>query len=639
MDDKMEKILISLESGDFKTAKMIAVETGISEKTARTRIKELDYYLKSNGARIISKRHYGYRLEIQDTDEYHEFRISGNARENTIPNNSNERVFYILAYLLNHPDYIKLDDLSEFLCISRNTLTADLAKVEYILNMYHLNITRKPNHGICVSGEEFYKRSCIANSLIKRDRLGIKNKKQTDVMKMIGNIIIEVLQKNKMKISESSFENLIIHVYVANGRIHKGYKMVLNEESRSDIRTNISENTLVAAKEFAQQMDQKLSIIYSEEEILYFAIHMGGKISSDSSGKYGSNIIISSQIDEMVLHMLEVVYESHKLDFRYNLELRMALNQHMVPFTIRMQYDIPLKNPMLEQMKREYAFAFTIASTACASLKKYYRKEVVEDEIGYFAVLFALAIEKRDRIINKKNIVVVCMSGRGTSQLFMYKYKQAFGKYIDKMYECSVFELEKFDFSSKRIDYVFTTVPLDISLGVPIFEISLFLEDREILNYSRLFAMGKDEILLKYYDKRLFTNSLDGNDKEIVLQKMCELAGKYYSIPDDFYESVCKREELGQTDLGNLIAIPHPCKVMTKDSFVVAAVLGKPVWWGHNDVQVVFLVSLSEEEDADIEYFYQMTTNFLFDAEAVNTLIQNPEFDVLLRLLDEMRRK
>lgn len=105
----------------------------------------------------------------------------------------------------------------------------------------------------------------------------------------------------------------------------------------------------------------------------------------------------------------------------------------MVPLDIRMRYNIPLKNPILAQIQRQYAFAYTVAVCACSVLSSHYGKAMPEDEIAYLAVLFALAMEQRDRPSRRYNIVVVCVSGRGTSQLFLYNYKRAFGKYINRI--------------------------------------------------------------------------------------------------------------------------------------------------------------------------------------------------------------
>lgn len=637
LDAKLEILLQEVSSRDYQTAQELADRLHVSEKTIRVRMKELNDILITYGAEIISKQRYGYKLKISDEQRFHQLAYIMDKKEKEhLPTTSAERVPYILAYLLNRDDYIKLDDLSEFLYVSRNTLTADLKKVEFIVNIYHLKLDRRPNHGILVTGNEFNKRICIANSLIKRNPLFKEDTKKTHELKIIGEIVLEIINKQKMRISEISFESLVTHAYIAIGRIGRSCPIIIDKKEISNL---IEEKAMQAAEEITNRINERLGVHFSDAEVSYLAIHLGAKLSSDSYMKYGSNLVISGEIDELVLRMLNDVYNSFKIDFRNNLELRMALNQHMVPLDIRMKYQIPLKNPLITEIKKEYAFAYTVAATACIALNEHYRINMPEDEVGYFAMLFALAIEKLDKKIEKKNIIVVCVSGKGSSQLFMYKYKQAFGKYINQIYECSAYELEEFDFKGKQIDYVFTTIPINIKIPIPVFEVNLFLEHKDIITYSELFEMGSNEFLHKYYKKNLFLTGIRGKNKEEIIKQLCDHAGGYYNLPEGFYAAVMKREQLGQTDFGNLAAIPHPYKVITKENFVTVGILEEPIWWGHNEAQVVFLMAISTEEDADIERFYQLTTNLLFYAQGVQYLIDNPTFEVLMTLLSEVNRK
>lgn len=637
LDTRLEKVLSEISKDEYRTAQEIADRTHVSEKTIRLRIKELNDFLEKYGAKITSKQRYGYKLQISDEYKYEKYR-RGLKKEDSeqLPSTSSERVSFILAFLLNREEYIKLDDISDFLYVSRNTLTADLRKVEYILNSYDLTLDRRPNYGLKVIGEEFNKRRCIANHLVKRNHFFKEDVKKEQDLKCLGDIVLEVLNKHKMKISEISFESLVTHAYIAIGRIRRNCSIVIDKK---EINTLIEEKAMQVAEEIADGMKEELGIEFSKEETFYLGIHMGAKLSSDSYVKHGYNLVISGEIDELVLQMLDEVFHGFKIDFRNNLELRMALNQHMVPFDIRMKYRIPLKNPFITEVKKEYAFAYTVAATACIVLNEHYKINMPEDEIAYFAVLFALALEKKDKKIEKKNIVVVCVSGKGSSQLFIYKYKQAFGKYINHMYECSVYELENFDFIGSQIDYVFTTIPINIKIPVPVFEVNLFLEHKDIITYNELFEMGSNEFLHKYYKKELFLTGIKAERKEDVIRQLCESVEQHYDLPQNFYEAVMKREKMGQTDFGNLAAIPHPYQVITKENFVAVGFLEKPIWWGHNEVVVVFLMSLSTEEDADIERFYQLTTSLLFHPQKIQYLIQHPSFETLLSLLSDTKNK
>lgn len=634
MNYNLESILKQLHQDTYVTAAQIGSALGISEKTVRTRIKELKMELADAGAQVLAKQNAGYYLAVADAERYAKWRAKQEAPDK-IPDTQTDRVRYLLTYLLDHPEYVKLDELSEALYVSRNTLTADLKRVEYFLHMYHLELERRPNHGIRVLGEEFSRRTCITNCLVKNNGMRSEAIQRNTEVGLLAGVIKDILRRYRVRMSELSFENLVLHTYVAVYRIQKGM-YIRSIEVTEELRGAITGQALEVAEELVRQIEKNSGVHFPESEKWYLAIHISGKSASDTVGQYGANLVISSRIDELVLRMLSVIYEVNGLDFRDNLELRMSLNQHMVPFDIRMKYDIPLQNPILEQVKREYAFAYTIAALGCGVLREYYGKDIIEDEIGYFAILFALMIEKQDKNITKRNIVVICVSGRGSAQLFMYKYQKAFGRYINHIYQSTVYEVENFDFAGKNIDYVFTTVPLNVPLPVPIFQISMFMETEEVDNYRRLFERDDLKVLNDYYDENLFLPGLHADGKEEVLRKMCEHLANYRVLPEKFYESVLKREEMGQTDFGNLVAMPHTYRSMMKERFVMVAVLDRPIWWGHNDVQVVLLISLSSEEDGNIEKFYQITTEFIFHPKAVKELIETPTFTNMIRLLSNL---
>ncbi len=642
MEYNEERILKQLETEKYATAVQIAKAVGISERTVRIRIGELNRQMEGCGAQIRSRPNMGFWLEISVWPKYEQWKEKQRKRRIEMPATSADRVTYLLAYLLNHDNYVKVDDLSEFLYVSRNTLSADLKQAECVLNLYHLQIKRRPNYGICVTGSEFDRRICIAACLLRDDRIRMQTPKQQEDMRRLADIMKKILMEFCLQASESGFESLILHAYVANGRIRRGHLIQISPDQKKELCANLGRHALEAARAAAAEISSQMKIDYAEEEILYLAVHISGKTSPDTARRKSPGLVISSRIDELVLEMLEAVYEGNGIDFRDNLELRMSLNQHMVPFDIRMKYAIPMKNPILDKIKQEYAFAYTIAATACTALCRHYGREIPEDELGYFAVLFALALEKQGKTIDRKNIVVVCVSGRGSSQLFLYRYKQAFGKYIDQIYECSVFELEDFDFAGKNIDYLFTTVPLNLALPVPVFEISLFPDREEIDSYQRLFERGSSAFLYSYYDKRLFIPNLAGRDKEDILRKICAHIASVRPLPDGFLEAVLERERMGQTDFGNLVAISHPCRIMTREKFVATAILEEPVWWGHNEVQVVLLAALGEEKDEDIERFYQATTDLVFNEARVRRLIESRDYETFISLLsgeaDEKRK-
>ena len=58
-------------------------------------------------------------------------------------------------------------------------------------------------------------------------------------------------------------------------------------------------------------------------------------------------------------------------------------------------------------------------------------------------------------------------------------------------------------------------------------------------------------------------------------------------------------------------------QVLTDKTFVYVAVLDKPIVWYKNNVQVVFLISISNNKDDNLKKFYQYTVDFLLNENSL----------------------
>jgi lichenan operon transcriptional antiterminator len=95
------------------------------------------------------------------------------------------------------------------------------------LRIHHLILERRPNYGIIINGSELNKRICLVNNLIKRSEFINVDESKDDKLKTIGNIILSVLHKTELRISEISLENLVSHIYVALHRSKMDAQQIL----------------------------------------------------------------------------------------------------------------------------------------------------------------------------------------------------------------------------------------------------------------------------------------------------------------------------------------------------------------------------------------------------------------------------
>lgn len=630
MQSNLKDILLNLSTDSYITARQLAEKLKIGEKTIRIRLKELEDIGRDYGVVIESKPRFGYRLNVQKNGL--ENLLLAFEQSEGLPDSTEERISYLLAYLINYNDYIKIEQLCDFLCVSRSTLQLAIKKVEDLLIRYNLEIIRKPNYGIKIQGNEFDMRRCIGECFVKRNVLNIENHKSlVEEEAYLANVVVELIQKYEINLSEIALENFITQIWVALKRIQKGHLICLADEEIS-----ITDNKeRIFLQDVINQISSWKNIHYTEDEKKYIMIYFASRRMLGNAERDENNFVIREEIDRLVLKMLELVNHEFSIELRNNFDIRMSLNQHMVPLDIRIRYNIPIKNPILTEIKENYIFAYTIAKRVSIILNEHYKKDVSEDEVGYIAVILALAIEQKKTNQKKSRILIVCGTGKGSARLLMYKYQQIFGQYLEKIYVCSLYEIRTFDFD--KIDYIFTTIPLSMHVPKPVTEIQQFLGNEDIIEIKKVLVQEHMEFLEQYYKQDQFFVDLKGQTKEEIVHEMTLKISQQRQIPKDFYDAVMYREKMAQTDFGNLVAMPHPYKTITNETFVYVGILNKPILWGKHLVQIVFLIAVSDKEDENLQKFYEATTKLLLQKDMIKKVIEEKSFEVLLKMLRQTK--
>lgn len=631
LDARMKKIIIELSDSEYVTASELAKILDLNEKTVRTTIGKMRDSLDEYGVEIESKTRKGYHLLIYDKEKYQAF-INNDEwlSKNDIPNNSKEREEWLLDYLLKQHKFVRIDDLSEMLYVSRSTITNDLRNVEDSLKSYHITLIRRPNYGLHIQGSEFDIRNCMISQFKDNKWAQRFSNKEENELKEISKILLNNIQNQKVVLSKSMIQEMTSCIYIAKARYEENYKITV---SKNEVVHRIYKPCIDVATNIVEELNEKFHIHLLDSEIYYIAINIAAR--SDYNvleGELESGVI--NQARKQATQMLDCVYDMIHLDMRQNLSLLYDLISFLIPMDIRMRYGIIAKNPFAEATKKKYFFAYNVASQAVIPLKKTYFHEVPENEIAYLTSIFALFIEQEKDKKKKYNILVICATNMSTSKLLAYQYKKKFRKYIDEVYTCEMYNLDSFDFS--KVDYIFTTVEINRVLPKPVLGISAFLEDEEVEKISSILKFKSSNTIADVYSEELFYDNIKGETKEEILFEICKRIPEKYGIPSDFYEGLLRREEITGTDLAKHVALPHPYETTSDISFACISVLDHPIRWTRQDVQVVILMAVAEDEQRDLTNFLQLISEFIANESAVLQLVEEPDFTTFVNLLSQI---
>ena len=623
--DRWLRLILLMPEDDYITNKQLAETLGVSNRTIYNDISQLNQIMKDKGAQLTSKPHYGVKLLVTDRGKYMAFLHSLEADAVSLGDNTETRVHKIIEKMIMSEKSVRMDDLSESLYISRSTLKNDLKKVRAFISDYDLKIDYRSYAGMKIYGSEKNLRRCLAK--IERNMIAQNGNFLSQDMDDISTLIKEVFKRHHYRMTAYSFHNFVSHIYVSIIRIKQKKEIDFSFPEQNDIDDQIKN----LAKDLVIMLEKKYDISFSTAEFLYILLHLECKrIASDSS-----RTTVSLAIYEIVSEMLKEVQKVFHYDLQYDFELITNLSIHIVPLRLRLLYDMPFDNPMTSEICEGAPLAYEVANVACGVLARMYHRKVSQGEIAYIALHFNVALERYNKQKHKKNVLIVCGTGNGSAMLLNYRIKEEYGKYLNVVGTYDVFNLPEADFTN--VDYALTTVHIQEDIPVPVIEISdLFMMGEEHSHLLKYFQNDRRKTLNRYFSEDLFFSHMKEDTKEAVLKRLCENAVKRDGVPDDIFDHVMKREEIGGTAFGNYVAIPHPDQPIGEESFVVTGILDHPVIWDGDKVQIVFLIFMKAGGDRNLQLFYRSVSRFLSNKASVQQLLQHQTYDELISILDSL---
>lgn len=611
LGDKMlkeKKIYSILRDKKYHTSKEMADILNVSDRTIRDRIKKLKDILYKKGVILQSVSGKGYILVGNILSESDIFNDQMN-----IPNNSIERQKYIIDRLIKN-DFIKIDDISRDIFTSPRSISSDIKEIKELMEKYDISIISKPHYGLTISGEEYN----IRNFIISHEEGKFnKNISYNLFLDELSQDILNFIRINNIEFSDIAFATLVISIYVSFERIKT------NKYISKDISNNINDKNYIKIKEYIYKLRDRhyKGVLLDDKEVSYMIMHFYSKQTINFNDE--EIVEISSLINELMSYV-EMTY-SINLDNKQ--ELYKNLYKHLLPLIIRMRFNIKLNNPLLDDIKENMPFSYNIAIYMGNIINKKYDKKISEDEIAYLAVIIEMSININNT--DKKNILIICPMGRGTSKFLKYAYNKLFDKYINIISTCGLQDLDLLNLAN--YDLVFSVIDIQKDYGVKIHRVNCFLTDEDISMITNL--LKEDENTLKYFSKDLFIHLKNKNlSKEEVIKELSDRLVSHTHTTFDIYTEVMKREKLGYTELYNNIAIPHPMSKGFGFEKIAIAVLDKPMKWNNLYVSIIFLMCI-DKVDKNVEKMYSQISNFFYSKELLEDIIRKPTYDNFINIL------
>lgn len=657
------KLIECIENAPGIEPDRLAERLSMSTRTLRTHVRRANASLGSAAA-ITLRRGRGYELDVNDALALAAWKAQQDAASGqSLPVTPHDRTVYLVNDLLSRTGWVTLDALADVLCVSRATVSQTLRQVETVIGRYGLAIEKRPHYGIRAAGSEMARRICLASLVVSETeatdgRMGTVSEGRSgtpaeraavdlasagdhELGKRLLAIIAcvdEVLRCERFQISSVAHQNLIVHIAIATRRIETGHYVPMEPAALERIQGS---REWSVAERIAREVSLILGQELPEAEVAYIAIHLASKgLLPVGAGDLlaekdidGEALVIPDDVWDVVTRMLERVWRSFRFDLRNDLELRMNLARHIVPLSVRLRYHMNLQNPILRDIRVRFPLAYSMALDSSTELAEAYGSRLSADEVGYLAMAFALALERKKSEPPRKNVLIVCASGVGSARLLEHRVRSEFGAYVDRIVTCDVNDVSRQDFSA--IDYVFTTVPLSDPLPVPVREVRNFLDADDVRAMRRVLSEKAAPDVLRFFDERLFFTHLAPTSKHEILSFLCSKAHEIGGAPAKLLSLVEERERAFPTSFGNNVAMPHPIESVGDRTLICVGLLDEPIAWDDAGtlVQAVFLVSFNRHNDEGLDQLFNSLAEVFVSKPLIDDIVAHQSWNHLVSVL------
>lgn len=635
-----------LKNKECVTGDNLAVSIGVSSRTIRNDIKDLNRTLEDHGASVASEIGQGYYLKIEDQEKFLAFqeKMEQNKREkdfkNIIPSEPEDRVRYIISKLLlsslnGRKEKIEFFDLEEELFISTSTLKKDFRSIDKILKNYDLKTSITKKDGVKIVGDEAKIRYCISEYIfnskgyfeIEENRFYQSIFKEQEIEKLRV-ILLDVISAYNLRLTDLAFKNVLIHSLIMLKRFAR-QKSVTYE--KSDIETFEKKVEFECAKEIIKQIQKEFGVDLGNE-VYYLTQHL---ISSQ-------RFLIDDPKDDYeykkeIEKILVRIKEETKIDLSDDKQLINGLAMHLSAALQRMRFDMNIRNEFLDSIKNMYPLAFELAVIAGEVIEENFQFRTQENEIGFLAMHFGASLERKGLNEKKprKKAIIVCYVGVATAMLIKEKIEQNFGHKIEVIKTCSQQEVTKELID--QVDLVLTTAELFDFKSDKIKKINLFLDETDIQVIRNILKEEDQKDSIDYrriFRKELFFYDVEFKNKEEILEYMTKEMQVRSLISEEASQSVFKREEMATTELGNMVAIPHAMSNDSGEAVVSVMILKKPILWENEKVQVVLLLNVPKSQYNMWEVVFKRLYQYLIGNQGVTKLIKDKDYDEFIRHLE-----
>lgn len=655
-----EKELLSLlyqNQNRFLTGRELAQALHISERTVRSYIRRMEPVITENGGEILAKQGNGYRLLLRRPVQFAV--LAGTPGTETTrktaqaPDSAQERRRYLMQRLLLNGETLQAEETAERLYVSTSTLKKELYQLRGMLDEYGLVFDSGPA-GISIHGDETSKRALIMDYFFRSstfnsiqeymDHSGYFDDIPTE---QLLRMVLDESRQFGIRLSDIMVQNVLLHLALSVKRMQAG----LRPEHAVLPPAFEQSSEYQASSAIFRRLSGMTGGEYPAEEVSYLALHLSGK------GSWATRQPAQGEhLEQEVKTVLSQLAEDDVMQLDEDPQLVSSLLEHLRPMVVRLMRGLPQKNPLTQDILRDQPDLMKVIRKYFGAMPCLRRYDIDDDEWAYLALHIMAALE-RQKEKRKLQVLVVCATGYGSSQLLKSRLMKHFSDSLHIVTETGYYEMS--DDILQGSDLIISSVNIGpVIFGVPFIHVSVFLGEEDVQNIQRFIDQEKagpekkepaaarpasksqKEIFDCYFSEEDFRVYKGHPERDQVLSDLVETLACYEkdSFADHMREQIRLRSQMGSLVFSDTIAVPHPAVPLSKVARLALALIPEGMYWNesHPAIRFVFLMSPSYVENRNLPKVTGAIVSLMEEPVLQEQILQEQSFDVFGRILGSL---
>ena len=458
-----------------------------------------------------------------------------------------ERIDMLIFYIILCSAYISNLHLQDFLRMSKNSILADLKEVKSILKKYELQLIYSRDKGYYIEGNSNKIRELLEISIGNLITLVCGRNILSYIFNECNLIYREDLFLNSLKIVSDKYQLIFIAEKIDTVAI---LMAVFNEYSLKEPYIKNTENfeKIIETPLLRLLIDIEEQFPNLSKEREFLLSRLAGCVQGDL------NINPEPEIIKIMDKIILQVKVNTGLEFPETFQFRKNLYAHLYPAFYRQIFDISLKNPLTNQIIKEYNYLFALIKRSLKPLEESTCKKISNDEIAYFTIHFGGYLEniQKESITEKIVGMVICPNGISSSLILRTELKQIFP--MIEFYTMSFNDYKK-NLGNQKVDMIFSTMSIEVDR--PLFIVKTIMNSTEKMLLKKkvfeTFHLKKEEFIsVDEILNIIAKHVLIKNEKELKKDLTKYLfANKEVVLGGDSLKDLVKKELIQQLDTVN----------------------------------------------------------------------------------------